>query len=296
MNTGTETCDANGTWVNDTCDSNLGSTTEVCDGLDNDCNGFVDDSLAFDNLNETCYSNALGACNSSGVYVCANLSATVCNAVTINATVEDCDNGLDDDCDGFEDVDDDDCDDSPSSPGGPSGSGGRDNTPLVNVSNVTNTSNVTVPVNDSGAGEIIVETGEGENNESGVSVVEEETQSVPEPQGVVEDAKVPFWKSKLAGFIVGLIILAGLIFGVYAGVKASKKKASTKPGTQASESKQASSGNSVVSDNINADYELKLKDYIKKMRSLGVKDEEIIKNLLKAGNEESVVNRLMNRR
>ncbi|MFH1216755.1 MAG: MopE-related protein [Pseudomonadota bacterium] len=46
-NTGVETCFA-GVWGNDTCDALFGATAEICDGLDNDCNGAVDNGLTFD--------------------------------------------------------------------------------------------------------------------------------------------------------------------------------------------------------------------------------------------------------
>jgi hypothetical protein len=46
-NTGEETCTA-GTWANDTCDPYAGATYEVCDNLDNDCDGQVDDSCSID--------------------------------------------------------------------------------------------------------------------------------------------------------------------------------------------------------------------------------------------------------
>jgi hypothetical protein len=42
-NTGTETC-SSGEWGNDTCDPLAGAKSEVCDDLDNDCDGTVDEN------------------------------------------------------------------------------------------------------------------------------------------------------------------------------------------------------------------------------------------------------------
>jgi len=81
---------------------------EVCDGVDNDCDGVVD-NLPSGSLG-TC-TVGKGVCASTDVVVCRG-GVQVCTAVAatpLEAVESSCSNGLDDDCDGLTDLADPDC-------------------------------------------------------------------------------------------------------------------------------------------------------------------------------------------
>ena len=70
---------------------------EMCNGVDDNCNGSIDED--FTNLGSPC-SAGTGACEQSGVMVCApDQASTVCNAVPGTGSDETC-NGVDDNCNG----------------------------------------------------------------------------------------------------------------------------------------------------------------------------------------------------
>ncbi len=92
---GEETCDPDRGWVG--CDAPE-PDVEVCDGVDNDCNGATDDGL--EGARDCAIENEFGAC--SGVSLCQGAAGWVCQAP--RPVAELCDLA-DNDCDGDDDED-----------------------------------------------------------------------------------------------------------------------------------------------------------------------------------------------
>ncbi|MEE2786734.1 MAG: MopE-related protein [Myxococcota bacterium] len=102
-NVGVRICNADGDGT--TCEANSGEPSdEVCNGLDDDCDGDTDESHP--QLGEAC-GTGVGLCNRTGVFVCADVpsDAAVCNAVPGQPNAQENCDFQDDDCDGQSDED-----------------------------------------------------------------------------------------------------------------------------------------------------------------------------------------------
>jgi hypothetical protein len=91
---GSTTCEAGGVLA---CTPHVavGTVTETCNDLDDDCDGSTDEGF---NVGVAC-SSGVGACQRSGVIACDAQGGAMCDAVPGNPSIELC-NGVDDDCDG----------------------------------------------------------------------------------------------------------------------------------------------------------------------------------------------------
>jgi hypothetical protein len=82
------------------CQQSVQPSEEICDAMDNDCNGVVDET--FPELGAACSDGQPGICAGTGTFVCdVSKTATTCSITKPGSTptAETC-NGLDDNCDG----------------------------------------------------------------------------------------------------------------------------------------------------------------------------------------------------
>jgi hypothetical protein len=92
---GERACDADGFWQ--ACEGAVLPAQEVCNNIDDDCNGRVDDGFERDGTK--CFAGE-GECRVAGTYSCAaDGSESVCSAKAKAPSAEVCD-GKDNDCDG----------------------------------------------------------------------------------------------------------------------------------------------------------------------------------------------------
>lgn len=94
---GTQLCDLGGNWG--PCEGEVLPTDELCNNLDDDCNGIADDGDP--EGGGTCTSDLPGPC-APGVFVCSN-GDLECEPNVEPAASDICDNNIDDDCNGTPD-------------------------------------------------------------------------------------------------------------------------------------------------------------------------------------------------
>ncbi len=78
------------------CTGDIGPVAELCNEIDDDCDGAIDE--AFPALGTTCGAGQ-GACAVDGRWVCDGSGAAICDAIPGEPSAEAC-TGVDDDCDG----------------------------------------------------------------------------------------------------------------------------------------------------------------------------------------------------
>ncbi|MCK6513147.1 SH3 domain-containing protein [Myxococcota bacterium] len=81
------------------CRTSGGGSAETCDGIDNDCNGQIDDGVSRPCYTGPANTNGVGRCK-GGTQSCTLGKWGACNDEILPATAETCNNKIDDDCNG----------------------------------------------------------------------------------------------------------------------------------------------------------------------------------------------------
>ncbi|MBN2693904.1 VCBS repeat-containing protein [bacterium] len=94
---GTQSCIGGELWTS--CENDILPMVETCNGIDDDCDGIVDDGFQ---IGQSCVVG-LGACRKTGVYSCDSSGNQTCDATPGEPQDEICGDSIDNDCDGLVD-------------------------------------------------------------------------------------------------------------------------------------------------------------------------------------------------
>lgn len=82
------------------CEGDLLPIVELCNKIDDDCDGAVDED--FPELGQGC-EQGLGVCKQSGLFICDQDGNMICDANPLNPSIEICNDNLDNNCNGLKD-------------------------------------------------------------------------------------------------------------------------------------------------------------------------------------------------
>ncbi len=95
---GTMNCIGGETWTE--CRGDILPSVEICNGVDDDCDGKIDED--FPQVGTKC-TLGFGICKKSGTYICGKSGNMICDAIPSAPQIEKCGDGLDNNCNGLVD-------------------------------------------------------------------------------------------------------------------------------------------------------------------------------------------------